>query len=390
MMSNQIKVLLVAFTVTAILAVVPASAVVINDFEGSAGNAIDWSSGLDIDADPNYSYAAVGVTSGSQSVRLDQCGWAQSLAFKLDTAQKADFMANSYFSIDMSVAATPGITSGYTQIYEVVMNAPGPGWTAVATGTPLNFYWWDGRPTETQTLFVDYSAFRQAITTTDYIEIILTTNNGGGAPCEMYFDNAQLYGGTGELGDYENEVMLDSPALYLQMETDGAFNSGSGSGVMIDSSGNNFWAAYRADVEFWANEGIGNCRYLPGNDGQNAIGAANSTEFPGWTFDFSDTYAFAADDISFELWFNADVDLGAYDVFFHQVGTRLYQAPGLGNSDGTLRVLNGRPTNPIPPDPNVVYGRRNTAGRPMASGCGYLSGKLRYGRRDANPVVPGR
>ena len=121
---------------------------------------------------------------------------------------------------------------------------------------------------------------------------------------------------------------------------------------MIDSSGNNFWAAYRADVEFWANEGIGNCRYLPGNDGQNAIGAANSTEFPGWTFDFSDTYAFAADDISFELWFNADADLGAYNVFFHQVGTRLYQAPGLGNSDGTLRVLNGRPTNPIPPDPN--------------------------------------
>ena len=89
MMSNQIKVLLVAFTVTAILAVVPASAVVINDFEGSAGNAIDWSSGLDIDADPNYSYAAVGVTSGSQSVRLDQCGWAQSLAFKLD----ADILA---------------------------------------------------------------------------------------------------------------------------------------------------------------------------------------------------------------------------------------------------------------------------------------------------------
>lgn len=364
MMDIQITSLWAAVILAMMTLVVPASADVINDFEGSAGNAVDWNGGSPVSIDdasinPSvYDYeAAIGVTAGSQSLRLTQCGYVQTLAFQLDAAQRAVFMENSYFSIDVTVAASGGTyASGYTNIEEVAMNAAGPGWTAVASGTPLQFYWWGSAPERTQTLIVDYSDFRDAITNTGYIEIILTTNNGGGAPCDIYFDNAQLYGGLGELRAYEQEVLADGPVLYLRLEDDSPIG-GAGHGPLIDSSGNGYWAVHRADTELRTNEGIGNCRYLPGTGNQNAIAAGNTTTFD-WTFDFSDDHAFAPDDITFEFWFNTTAQtptdangLGTYGVFFQQVKADYDQAPGMSNSDGVFRVLNGHRT---VSDPNVT------------------------------------
>ena len=158
----------------------------------------DWETGLDgwIDWQGNATMAGgqtEGVTIGSGSVVVDQTGWGQSLSIKLqDNGWVDEFMANSIFSIDVSVAATPGIVEGYSQVSSVTMNGNGPGWTELVGGNPIEFFWWPDRPDETQTLQVDYSAFRDALVDTSYIEIILTLNNGGGASTEMYFDNAQL------------------------------------------------------------------------------------------------------------------------------------------------------------------------------------------------------
>ena len=167
---------------------IPASAVVIGNWESGLDGWIDWNGNATMTGGQTE-----GVTLGSGSIVVEQSGWDQSLAIKLqDNGFVDDFMANSIFSIDMSVAATEGITEGYTQLAAVSMNAAGPGWTDVISDNPINFYWWSGRPDETQTLSVDYSAFRDAITDTGYIEIILALNTGGGAPPQMYFDNAQL------------------------------------------------------------------------------------------------------------------------------------------------------------------------------------------------------
>jgi len=182
-----------------LMLVAPAYAEVIGDWEGSPDGWIDWGNKESIDSATNmpshYDYDVIGTTLNSESLLVDQAGWGQSLSIGLDAAQRDLFMASDTFSIDMTVAANDGsIIEGYTQIAELAMNAEGPGFTAVASGNPINFYWWEGSGERTETLTVDYSAFRDAITSTGYIEIIFALNTGGGAPPEMYFDNAQLTG----------------------------------------------------------------------------------------------------------------------------------------------------------------------------------------------------
>ena len=142
-----------------------------------------------------YSQSTIGATLGSDSLDVTQSGWAQSLAISLNSTQTADFMSHNTFSIDMTVAAAgPTITGGYSQIYSVAMNAGGPGYTTVASGNPINFYWWAGSGQRTQTLNVDYTSFRNAMTESSWCQIIITLNTGGGAPPDMYFDNARLTG----------------------------------------------------------------------------------------------------------------------------------------------------------------------------------------------------
>jgi FlaG/FlaF family flagellin (archaellin) len=158
---------------------------------------IDWGTQAPIETMPaKYQAGTIGATLPSQSLHVIQSGWGQSLAIKLQNiGMTGAFMNHNTFSIDMSVAANDGtITGGYTQIYAVSMNAAGPGFKDVASGTPINFYWWPGSGQRTSTLTIDYTNFRDAITSTGYIEIIFALNTGGGAPPDMYFDNARLSG----------------------------------------------------------------------------------------------------------------------------------------------------------------------------------------------------
>ena len=102
---------------TLILLGMPAYAVVIGNWEGSDDGCIDWSTGLSI-SDPSlmpgkYDYGTVGATNGSQSLKLTMQGWGQTLAFRLTPEQRAEFMANTTFSIDYSVAADTLGVGGY-------------------------------------------------------------------------------------------------------------------------------------------------------------------------------------------------------------------------------------------------------------------------------------
>jgi hypothetical protein len=103
------------------------------------------------------------------------------------------------FSWEVPVSNT---SSGYSQLYSIVLNAPGAGYTtvggsgggtsplAVTTG-PVNQY--PGYSGQVNTVSINYDAYKALISASpSYIQFGVTTNNGGGAPSDIYFDNFQL------------------------------------------------------------------------------------------------------------------------------------------------------------------------------------------------------
>jgi len=173
---------------------IPAFALVINDFEGTAGNAIDWSDELSVDGNANYRYDSVsGVTSGSQSLHLSNVtGWGQTLALRLDYDQRVAFMANSIFSIDISVPANHVAGGGWTEVYSVTLNAEGFAWSDVIAPVAAQFGFWDNSPVQTQTVTFDYSAAKASMPAVPgWVEIVFATNSDG-THTNLYFDNAQL------------------------------------------------------------------------------------------------------------------------------------------------------------------------------------------------------
>ncbi len=345
-MSNRMKALgAICAAVLIFASAAPSYALVIGDWESmpaSGDGWIDWGQGqAAIETLPEkYSSSTIGATLGSQSLKVIQSGWGQSLAIKLNETQRAAFMAGNKFSIDVTVAANDGtITSGYSQISAVYMNADGPGFTAVASDNPVNFYWWSGSGQRTQTLVVDYTAFKEQITSPGYIEIIFALNTGGGAPPEMYFDNAQIL----LPASYEELVREDKPVLYLKFEEM----------PLVDSSENSYWTQAGSGASLVPSGGIGNAVYLNGSSA--GLVAASVLGNPGWGGTYQDDYAFAPDDITFEFWAKIE-SITRYGMFFQQIGpyTRENYAPGFGQAAdegvafGTLRVLNG--TDPAEPN----------------------------------------
>lgn len=108
-----------------------------------------------------------------------------------------DFMNNDVLSFDWE--APPGATAGYTQLYQIVLNAPGAGYTAVdGYAAPFNNadenqYSYNGYNGITHHVTLNYDAYKAQISANPgYIQLGIVTNTGGGAPADIYFDNFQL------------------------------------------------------------------------------------------------------------------------------------------------------------------------------------------------------
>jgi hypothetical protein len=182
-------------------ATAPAADYLLGNWENSADGWINWSGTKSVD-DPSlmpsqYSYSTTGVTLGSSSLHMLKSGWNQTLALKLNYAQRVEFMNHSTFSIDVTVPEDSFYdgSGGYAQIYNLTINAEGYGWhDQYATAPAMNFYFWDGSPQRTLTLSYDYSAVRSLIAPTfGYIELIFATNAASNRG-DFYFDNAKLSG----------------------------------------------------------------------------------------------------------------------------------------------------------------------------------------------------
>jgi hypothetical protein len=179
----------------ALLLSLTAGAAIIGSWEGSPDGWIDWSEGqASVDTLPaKYEYSTIGATAGSQSLHLIKSGWNQNLSIKLNAAQKADFMANSFFSIDVTVPADTLGAGGWAEIFNFTINAQGYGWNDQFASPPVQFGFWAGSPVQTKTLIVDYSAIKALITPNpSYLELIITTNSASDRG-DFYFDNAKFY-----------------------------------------------------------------------------------------------------------------------------------------------------------------------------------------------------
>jgi hypothetical protein len=149
--------------------------------------------------------------------------------------------------------------------------------------------------------------------------------------------------------NYYNEVMADDPCLYLRFGDDPNY---------ADSSSNHYWVEYgnaTQIVDVNVAGGIGKCIYLPGGGGSYVAAANRLTAPPLPTVGHSHSYAFAPNDITFELWVRSNKNRDAIDPFgflFNQNiidnGDPDINAPSLSKNDSDFFIASVPYTNISP------------------------------------------
>jgi hypothetical protein len=233
----------------------PASTnVVIGSWQDNDGDGwIDWANQFSITNAANagkYSFVSSAVMGYPQSLQIGHSGVSQCLAIKLQDLPGgvAAFLTNHLLSFTFSVpsAASSGSTAGFSQLYELAVNASGYGFNSQSfanlastgdtndnQGNQPNFYFYTGAPARSQVVTLNYSNILSAITATaesGYIELIFSFNNGGGAPTNYFINNVVLSGGgSGSVTNPPTEpltftfTLLNGPANSFLNSSNGLF-----------------------------------------------------------------------------------------------------------------------------------------------------------------------
>lgn len=341
-MNNRVQCLRIFSAFLILTLSVSAFSVVINDFEGTAGNAIDWATGLSIDdasltiydyvQDPN-----VGIIDGTQALHVTASGQTQTLALRLDYSQRVQFMENDVFLIAVTVPANfAGSTSGWTEITQVTLNADGYGWHDQFTAPAKFFGFWENSPAQTATLKFDYSAAKASMPAEPgYIEIIFTTNSDG-VHTDLTFDAAQLR--TAPSSVYEAEVLADNPLGWVRFEDITSANGSVGSFSQPGAWQNYTYIAKGDGSEISlvpSYEGLGvAAQFNPGSALANGEGTCVSS--------YVDDSVFDPNHMTVELWMNSDD--GAAGAWARLAQQNMGSDPncyGLGLSSGEWLFVDG-------------------------------------------------
>lgn len=167
--------------------------VVIGDFEGAAETGWgSWSGGVAAFS-PGISVSNEAATLGTDSLKIDISGWGQHLAYSAGTAGTiADFEANNTLEFDVIFPETT--SSGWAELFEVVLNSQYGGFTAISSGA-MQVGWGDGGGgAQTLNVALDYSTIKSAWTTNGtpgWVELIFAFNDDGSHPVK-YVDNVRL------------------------------------------------------------------------------------------------------------------------------------------------------------------------------------------------------
>jgi hypothetical protein len=213
----------------AIAAISARAQYVLGSFQG-AGDSTDagWinpNTSQPITTDSDSAFVAAGVPTYAESLQITGTGGfgQPALELQFSPTQVAAFNANSWITFTFSVPSGSS-TAGYSQIYNLVLNAPTYGYqnfmnggSSAATwgtysqatgttgfnqsGTP-NYYFYAGDAAlDSETVTVNYSSALSAIEAggESYLQMTFQGNTGGGSPLIMDFNNVEL--STGPFGD---------------------------------------------------------------------------------------------------------------------------------------------------------------------------------------------
>ena len=187
------------------------AATLIADFENSslAGWGTLTNSGFQPPAAPigqQIITGTVGSTSGSKVLELTgnasfNFGQANGAALGynfLATNMRQAFLDNSSIEFDW-VAPPNGSPSGFSQLFNIILNSQGGGFTNVAgsnAGTPeTNQFYFNGYNGVVHHVVVNYSNYKNTVLASGFpngggwLEFGIQPNAGGGAPGAMHFDN---------------------------------------------------------------------------------------------------------------------------------------------------------------------------------------------------------
>lgn len=185
---------------------------VIGNWQNDSGDGwIDNGNSLSITNAANtnkYQFVTGAVAGYAQSLEINQAGFNQNLEIDLASVPggKAAFLSNHLlsFTVTFPPASVSGATAGYSQIYNFTLNSAGGynniPWSSF-TGNGGNMPgvgYYPSFPGQTITVTWDYSSLltNSAVTNSGYLQISFTSNNGGGAPTNIFMNNVVLSGAT--------------------------------------------------------------------------------------------------------------------------------------------------------------------------------------------------
>jgi len=192
------------------------AATLIADFEG--GTAPGWGaltgSGIQPWAAPvsgQVVTGSVGSFAGSQVLDLtgtpafnfgQSGGGALGFDFLSQNLRSA-FLANDQIEFDWLAAPDAAATSGFAQLFNIILNSQGGGFVNVktynsATTPEMNQFYFPGYTGTVKHVVVDYTAYKNAVLASanpdggGWLQFGIQPNAGGGAPAHMQFDNFQF------------------------------------------------------------------------------------------------------------------------------------------------------------------------------------------------------
>jgi hypothetical protein len=159
-----------------------------NNVTDNTGNIYSWGNSIGATLTGSLEQTQPGTGSYETDLGFDILANGDASLFESSTAINIDWTAS---------ANTNDTTSGYQHLVNVVLNSQNGGYQNLGTASLTTQYYYSGGPSSPVTVYgvtVSDAAYMASIPSGPggWFQMAITTQAGGGAPVNMYFDNVNL------------------------------------------------------------------------------------------------------------------------------------------------------------------------------------------------------